>query len=373
MSSFLGIGVLLIFILGVPIFGIQLAGNSLPTSLTLFPITTEPGEASLSWIVCGFLVILIATTLAPFLWRFFRFSAIIKPKREYQAFPWWGWLALLWITSSWSLAWTRFPWFHNFQTHTFPLLWFGYIAVLNALTLQRSGQCLLTSHPRTLGKLFLLSAGFWWLFEYLNQYVRNWHYVNLPDTSYGEFIFYTSLSFSTVLPAVLSTYEWLWTFPRLTKPFEMWQPLNCSMAPQIGWISLSLGCLGLGLMGLWPTILFPLLWLCPLCLLLGIQIIQRGPTSLLGVHQGDWRPDLLSGLAALMCGFWWELWNVYSLAHWEYTLPFVHTFKIFEMPILGYSGYLPFGLTCLAISELVLGYLPSQQWQNFLGSNQHPE
>jgi hypothetical protein len=77
--------------------------------------------------------------------------------------------------------------------------------------------------------------------------------------------------------------------------------------------------------------------------------------------QGDWRPLTLSALAALACGFWWELWNVNSLVHWEYTLPHVQAFKIFEMPILGYSGYLPFSLTCLAITEFVLGYQPSRQ------------
>jgi hypothetical protein len=63
----------------------------------------------------------------------------------------------------------------------------------------------------------------------------------------------------------------------------------------------------------------------------------------------------------LLCGFWWELWNANSLVHWEYSIPYVHALKIFEMPILGYSGYLPFGLTCLAITEFALGYQSSHQ------------
>jgi hypothetical protein len=123
-----------------------------------------------------------------------------------------------------------------------------------------------------------------------------------------------------------------------------------------GWAFLSLGSIGLGLIGIWPNLLFPLLWLCPLFLLLGIQIIRKKKTCFHWLVQGDWRPILLSALAALLCGFWWELWNVNSLVHWEYTIPYVHTFKIFEMPILGYSGYIPFGLTCLAITEFALGY-----------------
>lgn len=60
-------------------------------------------------------------------------------------------------------------------------------------------------------------------------------------------------------------------------------------------------------------------------------------------------------LAALICGFFWELWNVRSLAHWEYAIPSVHAFKLFEMPALGYAGYFPFGLECWAVAHLVLG------------------
>jgi hypothetical protein len=31
----------------------------------------------------------------------------------------------------------------------------------------------------------------------------------------------------------------------------------------------------------------------------------------------------------------------------------VHEYKIFEMPILGYAGYLPFGLECLAVTKFL--------------------
>jgi len=47
------------------------------------------------------------------------------------------------------------------------------------------------------------------------------------------------------------------------------------------------------------------------------------------------------------------MWNWKSLAHWEYSVPFVYRFPIFEMPILGYAGYLPFGLVCVAAAALI--------------------
>jgi hypothetical protein len=49
------------------------------------------------------------------------------------------------------------------------------------------------------------------------------------------------------------------------------------------------------------------------------------------------------------------MWNAHSLAKWEYNIPFVHAFEVFEMPVLGYAGYLPFGLVCVVISQIVLG------------------
>ena len=46
------------------------------------------------------------------------------------------------------------------------------------------------------------------------------------------------------------------------------------------------------------------------------------------------------------------MWNFASLARWEYAVPWVQRFHLFEMPALGYAGYLPFGLECVAVAAL---------------------
>ena len=69
--------------------------------------------------------------------------------------------------------------------------------------------------------------------------------------------------------------------------------------------------------------------------------------------RGDWRPVVSAALAALICGFFWEMWNYYSLARWTYSVPLVQRFPVFEMPLLGYAGYLPFGLECVVAGELL--------------------
>jgi hypothetical protein len=42
----------------------------------------------------------------------------------------------------------------------------------------------------------------------------------------------------------------------------------------------------------------------------------------------------------------WEMWNFFSAAKWVYHVPFVNGFYLFEMPLLGFAGYVPFGVLC---------------------------
>jgi len=357
MVIFLCLASLLFLVLGLPLIGLWIVGRAFPTDLTLFPLPIQPGSASIAWPIWGFLAVLISATLAPPIWRWWKFQSLSEFSISHpMRFPWWGWMAGFWVLSAWILAWTRFSWFATWQPHTFPLLWFGYIVLLNAWTYHRAGQCVLLDHPRLHGQLFVFSAGFWWTFEYLNQFVKNWHYVNVPEAPVQEYALYTSLAFSTVLPAVLSTYEWLATFLGLSKPFANWHPFPWIESSFTGWLCLVLGCVGLSMIGLWPTVLFPLLWICPLAITLGAGLLVKRKGVWSQIAQGDWRPIILSALAALLCGFWWELWNAYSLVHWEYTIPYVHALTIFEMPVLGYAGYLPFGVLCVEITAVGLGY-----------------
>ena len=108
--------------------------------------------------------------------------------------------------------------------------------------------------------------------------------------------------------------------------------------------------IGLANINRYPDYLFLLLWVAPLLILVSLQALRGERHILQGVATGDWRAVWLSALAALTCGFFWELWNSGSLAHWQYAVPFVQRYPLFEMPLLGYAGYLPFGMECVAIA-----------------------
>ncbi|MGD9851334.1 MAG: hypothetical protein AB7T38_08705 [Nitrospirales bacterium] len=352
----------LLFIL--PLLGIYLLGHPLSPFINLPLLLTQPGEISFVSVTFVLLTFLIALTLFPFVFRVVSYrSPLVASHPGNRPFPWWGWVALLCVLCGWLLAWTRFPWLADLQLHTFSMLWFGYIFLINASTFSRTGNCLFENQRTIFLSLFPLSAAFWWIFEYLNQFVHNWHYVNLPNLSPFAFFLLTSLSFSTVLPAVLSTTEWLRSFHGLTAPFTHWRPVPACNSLVAGWILLTTGSLWLLMVGVWPAFLFPALWLSPLFLFLGYSVIRREPTVLNDLALGNWLSVVLPALAGLCCGFWWELWNSGSHVHWEYSIPLVHGFQLFEMPILGYAGYLPFGLECLVITEWFLGRRPWEPLQ----------
>jgi hypothetical protein len=113
--------------------------------------------------------------------------------------------------------------------------------------------------------------------------------------------------------------------------------------------------------GIWPNLLYPFLWLSPLIIVIGLQRIWGEKTLLEDIRNGNWSPVVLPGLAGLICGFFWELWNYYSLAHWKYSIPHVQAVQIFEMPLLGYFGYFPFGITCIVFVQFLMGEFSSPQ------------
>lgn len=270
-------------------------------------------------------------------------------------FPWWGWLGLGLAAGGWLLAWTRFEWMGALQRHTFTLPWAGYILTVNALACWRSGRCMLCDRPRFFLALFPLSAVFWWFFEYLNRFVQNWYYVGEGDIGALDYVLYATPPFATVLPAVLGTTELLATFPRMNGPLMNLWPVRLGHGRLVGGALLIISGAGLAAIGILPDYLFPLLWIAPLLIITGLRAVAGEDTLFASVAHGDWRPVWQPAFAALICGFFWELWNYGSLAHWEYAVPFVQRFHIFEMPLLGYAGYLPFGLECVVVAGLVAG------------------
>lgn len=344
--------------LALPAIGVLCVGHNPAPYLEFPPLTRHVDHAPFSWVAFIAMALGILAVVVPFdLWVWWNRGAGVKAETQIKKrpFPWWGWCGVALGAVAWVLAWTRFEWFASFQHFTFSPLWFAYIIVVNALSYRRTGHCMLRDRPVTMFKLFVLSAVFWWYFEYLNRFVQNWYYVGCDGLTKTQYFLFASLPFSTVLPAVLGTYELLDSYGRAGAGLDSFVRINVPRPRSFAVISLVVSGLGLALIGVFPDFLYPLLWLSPLLIIVSLQSLGGQKTLLSSIAQGRWRKIYLLACAALVCGMFWEMWNIASYAKWIYDVPFVGEFKLFEMPVLGYAGYLPFGLECAVIAELV-GY-----------------
>jgi hypothetical protein len=271
-----------------------------------------------------------------------------------------GWLGLGLVIIFWILNWSL----SGLRTHWgfFPL-WLGYCLTVDALVFVRKGHSMLTRSPRDYVKLFLVSAPVWWLFELLNWRTQNWFYDGRQFFTDFQYFVLASLSFSTVMPAVFGTAELVSTFNWLGR-IERGLRIIPTRATLLG--SFVAGWLMLLLLLLWPLYFFFFLWLSLYFILEPLNVWLGNRSLAQHIAGGDWRPVLALGVGCLICSFFWEMWNFYSYPKWIYHIPFVDFLYVFEMPLLGYAGYVPFSLELFALYHLVIGLTKQEKEQGFI-------
>ena len=353
---FLDLFALALICLGLPLLGVKIAGHPVDEYLRFPPVSYR---MNYSPVHMGVLIGIIALTLLICVFWFIGYQRERKVEEDnsvygHYTFPWWGWIGLGLGILSWTFAWTRFTWFEPNQPYTFIPQWISFIVVMNALTHWRSGNCPMLTNPRFFLKLFIASAMLWWVFEYLNRFVNNWIY---EGASYArdpvEYILFATVAFSTVIPGVYSTKRFLDTFSGLQRFFARGPVVRFPTA-RVFYIGLLLAVsLSFLLISWYPTILYPILWIGPFLGWLGLSRAIGIRFELGGISKGNWSYLLGWAFAALTCGFFWELWNYYSMSKWTYQIPYLDVLKLFEMPIVGYTGYLAFGLECAMAIDIM--------------------
>jgi len=249
----------------------------------------------------------------------------------------------------WYFTWSDVP---ILSRYAFFPLWLGYIVFINGISELVFADSFFRRAGANFLWLFAASVPFWWFFEYLNTVVQNWYYEFAAPISPLHFAIESSVDFSTVVPAVLST---TFVFYRSLKAagVRIGAKKSSIDSASMRWI-FAAGILGLVLLWLAPRQAFPLVWIAPFLLIEPLLYFASYP-SLLEHFSAGRRVLLASVMAAtLFTGFWWECWNFYSMPKWAYTVPYVGFWKIFEMPALGYLGYPFFGLIVFSYSVLAI-------------------
>jgi hypothetical protein len=254
-----------------------------------------------------------------------------------------GWVGLLGLITAEFLMFCHVQFIAVYFT---PIAWTCYILLADAAVFAIRGHSRLHDEPGQLAWIALLSIPLWLIFEAYNLRLQNWTYTGVPEPLPLALLGY-GWSFATITPGIFETADLIESFGW----FQPVSPIRFSSTVQNGMIIFGAMCL------LAPMIvpqaaaarLFVLAWLGFIFLLDPINF-RLGLLSLTG-DLGKGRVSRFYSLLAsgFVCGWLWEFWNYWAAAKWHYIFPILQHWKIFEMPIPGYLGFLPFALECFTM------------------------
>jgi hypothetical protein len=263
--------------------------------------------------------------------------------------PWWGWVGLAIIFAAEFLDFLHIPWVTIYFT---PLVWTGYLLLADALVVSLEGESLLSRTPGRFLMLAFWSVPLWLIFEAYNLRLQNWKYVGLPESVLLSGLGY-AWSFATIWPAIFETAE-------LLRALGLFKPANRTRGPFHTSTCVGLIACGAALVII-PVVvpvsvgryLFGAIWIGFILLLDPLNYLWNG-FSFLREWQAGRSAAFWSFMAAgWVCGILWEFWNYWAGAKWIYIFPLGQGWKIFEMPLAGYLGFLPFALECKVMYEFL--------------------
>ena len=220
--------------------------------------------------------------------------------------------------------------------YTYPIVWWGLLPIVDAYNARRRGLSLWRGRARQFLLITIpISVLFWLLFEALNLAAPQWRYKGGIDNLHAQ-VFFGFIAFATVIPIMVEAY-WLVGGPfclpeRFAAAVRKWR-----------WAAITIGLILITApffnhvfwfnQGMWsaPGLMLLPFAKCPPC-----RQTRRFAIAIVA-----------SGLIA---GFFWEMLNYWSRTHWEYLI-LPASPHLFQMPLLGYTGFIPFALTSMVVYE----------------------
>lgn len=340
----------------IPMLGSFAVGRGVPPVFGQFPPAVSGAvKPGFNAIVFGVMALgALAVTVFVLAPQLFGFKERGSRQRDANgSFPWWFWVGLTVMAISWYAHWFSDS---HLVIYSFVPLWWGFIFAVDGWVYQRTGgRSLVATTPERFLVISVVSIPAWAFFEFLNWYAMEfWVYPRDQFFSHlGQQLWYL-LSFSVVLPAVFEWYTLLHTFDGLWNRFSKGPAIQIKRRST--GIVFGIGLVAMFAFGAYPLQLFILLWVGP-PLVLSAALAGLGFwTPFRPISRGVWSHSVIAGLASVVNGVFWELWNYGSeyfrggAAHslnpnyWFYEIPYVNVLHPFSrMPLLGYFGYLPFG------------------------------
>jgi len=244
-----------------------------------------------------------------------------------------------------------------------PLIWTGYIILIDGIIASITKSSPLVTRRKEFFISLPLSIVSWYVFEGVNLLLKNWSYVNLPESTIERWIGYV-WSYATIFPAIFLTAELIDIFLR--------KKLNGKKGFQLSETSLKTFFFA-GFLLFVLTLVYPSPYLCPLPWI-SVLLWFEGMNSHLNF--GSFSDEFKKGnysffvsllISGIVAGFLWEFWNYWAITKWNYHVPYLPNVKIFEMPVLGYLGFPPFALECYLMYRFARACVPIKCRVDVLG------
>src|SRR3989344_3940634 len=243
------------------------------------------------------------------------------------------------------------------STFDFQLTWYGLILLLDKIVEIRGGRSLL-SQPFSFFLLLLASIPFWLFFEWANIFLVNWLYPDQYTFGIVKWTIFASVSFATVLPAIVVSTNLVAT---ISGKLRNEVPKQAKVTRiNAGFITI-LGATILLLVLNFPANLFPFIWVVIFLILDPINAARGQESIMAQVIKGNYQTLLVLSLGAIVAGLIWESVNFIipkwtyplSIAGWFWNLPAPINSKIFQMPVAGYLGYIPFSWSAFSFVKFL--------------------
>jgi hypothetical protein len=253
------------------------------------------------------------------------------------------------------------------------IVWVGYLILLEGLLTLVNGRSPLRKRPHHVFLCALASVFIWAVFDMINFNLgmRAWLYIGMPGTPgipghFADRAFGYFLAFATIVPGMLLSGQllldlgWL-DWARTGNGGAGVPPASSSPGfrmPHWGlWISLLAGAAMLAwvILSRAPITNY-VLWTSLVFLLDPINYWLGRPSMFRDWERGWFGRTLAAFAGGLICGFLWEFWNYWALTKWTYHLPFLgraEQYRYFEMPLPGLLGFIPFGIECWIMWQLI--------------------
>ncbi len=237
--------------------------------------------------------------------------------------------------------------------YAYPIFAWGLLGVLDWKNLRRWNSSLMGWNPKWFWGIIVPSSVLFWLFfEFLNLLWPQWRYINAPPNHTAAAIL-SFLSYSTVIPLVMEVF-WLIYGPH--ESLGLSPGLERFLAPR-RWLSPSFGILLLAIFLFdrsFNTV--QVMWCIPFFVFLPFVPTRRNTSP-------KYRSALPAVIAAaFVSGLIWETGNYWAQTKWDYLL-LRRAPHLFEMPLAGYLGYIPFAFSLLVVYLWLrarIGYTPAR-------------